>query len=71
MLIDAVYSGVPASLVGREQTIDVGPMSGRSNVVYWLERRGFEATEERVERIFNAGKAALGVLTDEDITKLI
>ena len=31
-LIDAVYSGVPASLVGREQQIDVGPMSGKSNV---------------------------------------
>ena len=37
-LADAVYSGVPASLVGREQIIEVGPMSGRSNVVYWLER---------------------------------
>jgi isopropylmalate/homocitrate/citramalate synthase len=36
-LADAVYSGVPASLVGREQGIEVGPMSGKSNVVYWLE----------------------------------
>jgi hypothetical protein len=35
-----VYSGVPASMVGREQEIEVGPMSGRSNVIYWLERRG-------------------------------
>ena len=51
-LADAVYSGVPASLVGREQAIEIGPMSGRSNVVYWLERRGLEATDERVDRIF-------------------
>ena len=39
-LADAVYAAVPASLVGREQVIEVGPMSGKSNVVYWLEKRG-------------------------------
>jgi 2-isopropylmalate synthase len=70
-LVDAVYSGVPASLVGREQEIEVGPMSGRSNVIYWLERRGLEATEERVDRIFAAAKAARTVLTEEDIRRLI
>src|SRR5206468_4867232 len=37
-LIDTVYSGVPASLVKRQQQIDVGPMSGKSNVIFWLER---------------------------------
>jgi 2-isopropylmalate synthase len=70
-LVDAVYSGVPASLVGREQAIEVGPMSGKSNVVYWLERRGFEATEVRVERIFAAAKAASGVLTESDIRAMV
>ncbi len=39
-LMDAVYAAVPASLVGRAQQIEVGPMSGRSNVVFWLESRG-------------------------------
>jgi 2-isopropylmalate synthase len=68
-LVDAVYSGVPASLVGREQTIEVGPMSGRSNVIYWLERRGLEATDERVDRIFAKAKAAGGVLTEDEIRK--
>ena len=38
-LTDAVYSSVPAHMVGREQEIEVGPMSGKSNVVYWLEKR--------------------------------
>jgi 2-isopropylmalate synthase len=66
-----VYSGVPASMVGREQTIEVGPMSGRSNVVYWLERRGIEATEERVEKIFNQAKTSSTVLTEEEIRKLL
>jgi 2-isopropylmalate synthase len=69
-LVDAVYSGVPASLVGREQSIDVGPMSGRSNVVYWLERRGIEPTDARVDRIFAAAKNARGVLDDAEIRAL-
>ena len=43
--MDAVYAAVPASLVGREQEIDVGPLSGRSNVVFWLERRGLPVTD--------------------------
>lgn len=70
-LVDAVYSGVPASLVGREQEIEVGPMSGKSNVVYWLERRGIEVTEERVERIFAAAKRAGGVLAETDIRAML
>ena len=40
-LMDAVYSGVPAQMVGRAQQIDVGPLSGKSNVVFWLEQHGF------------------------------
>jgi 2-isopropylmalate synthase len=70
-LVDAVYSSVPASLVGREQEIEIGPMSGKSNVVYWLEKRGYEATDERVERIFAKGKAADSVLTAAEIEKLL
>ncbi len=70
-LVDAVYSGVPASLVSREQRIEVGPMSGKSNVVYWLERRGIEATDERVDRVFAAAKAASGTLTESEIRSLL
>ena len=66
-LVDAVYSGVPASLIGREQQIDVGPMSGKSNVVFWLERHGYTATDELVDRIFSKAKASSTVLTNEDI----
>ncbi len=70
-LVDAVYSGIPASLIGREQVIEVGPMSGKSNVVYWLERRGLAVTEGRVDRIFAAAKSASGVLTEDTIQKLL
>jgi 2-isopropylmalate synthase len=70
-LVDAVYSGVPASLVGREQEIDIGPMSGKSNVIFWLERRGIEATDELVDRIFTEAKKSDSVLSETAIRALL
>jgi len=70
-LADMVYSGVPARMLNREQTIEIGPMSGKSNVIFWLERNGVEPTKERVERIFNRAKQSDTVLTDEEIRRLI
>ncbi len=67
-LADLVYSGVPASVVGREQRIEVGPMSGQSNVVFWLEQHGFVATPERVARIFELAKSSDRMLTDEELS---
>jgi 2-isopropylmalate synthase len=69
-LADRVYSAVPASVLGREQRIEVGPMSGESNVVYWLESHGFEPTRERIARLFEAAKASDRLLTDDDLAKL-
>src|SRR5215208_31356 len=68
-LVDAVYSGVPAGLVGREQEVEVGPMSGRSNVLFWLEKRGVKATDETIDRIFAKAKASPSVLTEAEIMK--
>lgn len=70
-LADAVYSGVPARLVGRTQSIEVGPMSGRSNVVFWLERHGIAVTDEVVDRVFARAKASSRVLSDAEISALI
>jgi 2-isopropylmalate synthase len=70
-LMDAVYAAVPASLVGREQEIDVGPMSGRSNVVFWLERRGLQATDEIVDRVFAAAKKSNRTLTHDQIMRIV
>ena len=64
---DAVYSGVPARLVGRSQVIEVGPLSGRSNVIYWLERRGVQPDDELVDRIFQLAKRSRMVLTEQQI----
>jgi 2-isopropylmalate synthase len=70
-LADTVYSGVPARLVGRQQQIEIGPMSGKSNVVFWLEHRGLAADEEMVERIFRRAKASTTVLTEQEILREI
>jgi len=70
-LMDAVYAAVPASLVGRQQEIEVGPMSGKSNVVFWLESRGLPATEEIVDRIYAAAKASNRMLTHDQIEKIL
>lgn len=70
-LADLVYSGVPAGLFGLRQTIEIGPMSGKSNVIFWLETRDIEATEERVARIFHRAKSASAVLTDEEVMQLV
>jgi 2-isopropylmalate synthase len=70
-LADLIYSGVPAGLFGMRQQIEVGPMSGKSNVVYWLESRGLEASDERVQRIYDRAKSAHAVLSDEEMMALV
>jgi isopropylmalate/homocitrate/citramalate synthase len=70
-LMDAVYAAVPASLVGRQQEIDIGPVSGKSNVVFWLESRGIPVTDAVVDRIFSAAKASNRTLTDDQVRKLL
>ena len=54
-----------------EQTIDIGPMSGKSNVTYWLEHRGIPPTEERVDAIYNKAKQSDRLLTTGEILTTI
>jgi 2-isopropylmalate synthase len=70
-LADIIYSGVPAGLFGLEQVIEVGPMSGKSNVIYWLEKRGIEASEERVNRVYERAKQSSAVLEENEIMQLV
>src|SRR5277367_3062322 len=70
-LADAVYSGVPASLFGLQQRIEVGPMSGKSNVQFWLERHKIPVTPELVTRLLDAAKDSPRVLTDEELHRLV
>jgi 2-isopropylmalate synthase len=70
-LANSIYSGVPSHLFGLEQVIEVGPLSGRSNVVFWLEKRGVPVTDKLVDHIFNAAKQSERVLTEEEILALL
>lgn len=70
-LADRVYSGVPAEMVGRHQEIEVGPMSGLSNVEYWLQTRGIEPSADRVQAVFQRAKSVDRVLTDEEIRDVL
>jgi isopropylmalate/homocitrate/citramalate synthase len=69
-LANAVYSGVPAHLFGLDQVIEIGPMSGKSNVLFWLERHSVPADDSLVNRIFDAAKQSARVLTDAEILAL-
>ncbi len=70
-LANAVYSGVPAHLFGLEQVIEVGPLSGKSNVVFWLERHGIAPTDQVVDRIYAAAKKSERVLNEKEILALV
>jgi 2-isopropylmalate synthase len=70
-LADAIYSGVPAHMFGLEQIIEIGPMSGRSNIVYWLGKRGIAASDETIDRIFAAAKQSACVLSESEILALV
>ncbi len=66
-LANAVYSGVPSHVFGLEQIIDIGPMSGKSNVHFWLERRGIPASDDIVDRVYARAKQSDHTLTDAEI----
>src|SRR4029077_8232651 len=70
-LADRVYSGVPAAMVGRTQIIEVGPMSGLSNVQCWLENHGIEPRQDLVESIFPGARESARVLSDEEILAVV
>ena len=70
-LANTVYSGVPSHVFGMEQIIDVGPMSGKSNVLFWLERRKIAATEDVVERIYQRAKQSDHTLSEAEILECV
>ncbi len=70
-LADRVYSGVPAEMVGRKQIIEIGPMSGLSNVQCWLENHGIEPRPELVEAIFRRAKESDQILAEEEILAVV
>jgi 2-isopropylmalate synthase len=70
-LANTVYSGVPSHVFGLEQVIDVGPMSGKSNVLFWLDRRGIPASDDLVESIYRRAKASDHTLSEAEILECV
>src|ERR1700684_755298 len=70
-LANTVYSGVPSHVFGMEQIIDIGPMSGKSNVLWWLERRGIPATDHVVDRIYQRAKQSDHTLSEAEILECV
>ena len=71
VLANTVYSGVPSHVFGMEQVIDIGPMSGKSNVHFWLERHGLPIDEEVVERIYRRAKSSDHTLSETEILECV
>jgi 2-isopropylmalate synthase len=70
-LADRIYSSIPASMVGRHQIIEIGPMSGLSNVKYWLKTQGHDPEDEVLcGKIFDAAKQTDRTLTQEELEAL-
>ena len=70
-LADRVYSSVPASIVGNKQRIDIGPMSGASNVRCWLRDRAIEPNKPLCCYLLAAAKQSRRVLQDVEVFDLI
>ncbi|MGA7616472.1 MAG: LeuA family protein [Thermoanaerobaculia bacterium] len=70
-LADRVYSGVPAGMIGRTQTIEIGPMSGASNVSWYLREREMPSEPAIVQTVLNAAKQSDRILDESEISALV
>ena len=71
-LADRVYSSVPAEELGLAQVIEISPVSGLSNVKYWLQTHGYDPDDEAAcQTLFGAAKQADRVLSEEECHRLL
>jgi 2-isopropylmalate synthase len=66
-LADRVYSGVPAGWIGRIQEVEIGPMSGNSNVIHYLASCGIECNAEIAKTILAEAKKSPRLLTRQEV----
>ncbi len=71
VLANTVYSGVPSHVFGLQQIIDIGPMSGKSNVLWWLERHGIPVSDGIVDRIYQRAKQSDHTLSEAEILECV
>ena len=70
-LADRIYSGVPAGEFGKEQEIEVGPMSGLSNVKHWLLRHQLPADDALAKAVLAQAKSASRTLTEPELQRIV
>ena len=70
-LADRVYSGVPAGEFGLQQVIRIGHMAGRSNIIWWLQERNYEVTDELVAHLFDVAKSQRRLMEDSEVVEAI
>lgn len=70
-LADLVYTAVPAGELNLKQIIEVGPMSGKANIIEWMKRRSIQFNDDIVQKIFQEAKLGNKVLSNEDISKIV
>jgi len=70
-LANTVYSGVPSHVFGLEQVIEIGPMSGKSNIHFWLERRGIPDSDGIVDHIYQRAKASDHTLSEAEVLECV
>ncbi|MFQ5506044.1 MAG: 2-isopropylmalate synthase, partial [Planctomycetota bacterium] len=70
-LADRVYSGVPAGWLGRQQEIEVGPLSGSSNVIHFLRSHGIRENPAVIQAVLAAAKRSQRVLTESEVLAAI
>ncbi len=71
-LADRVYSSVPAGMFGLEQIIEISPVSGLSNVRFWMEAHGYDPEDEPCRTaLFEAAKRGDRVLSEQECRDII
>jgi 2-isopropylmalate synthase len=70
-LADRIYSGVPAGEVGMTQQIEIGPMSGLSNVKHWLARHEIPPDEQLAKAVLQRAKASNRTLTESEVAQIV
>jgi 2-isopropylmalate synthase len=70
-LADRIYSGVPAGEFGKEQQIEIGPMSGLSNVKHWLSRHQIPADDALSKAVLQRAKTSNRTLTEGEVARMV
>ena len=70
-LADRIYSGIPAGMFGLKQKVEVGHMSGESNVLFWLDEHGFARDPAAISKILEVAKSGDRVLDDTELEFIV